>query len=623
MKPITVMRTPSRQSTSDSSGTPADGASVVPTADALWSEMQEVWERGDSLCASDLFDRHPQLLEDESVSVDLIYAEFVLEERRMGRADTSGYLRRYGQFAAPLARQFEFHTEFEKLGTEPAAHPDALECPGEFGKYYLLCRIAKGGQSEVYRAVHRDLSVEVALKIGPSQDSAPELADRLYSEGRLLAELQHPHIVRVTDAGVEQNRPYVVTELVRGITLADYAGQNEIDVPLACRVVEKLANAVAAAHRRGILHLDLKPQNVVVSADGEPRLIDFGIGRELVPSDFDEERGVLSGTLRFMAPEQAKRQAESVGYATDVFGLGAILYFLVVGDAPIPKGEFPAMLKSAQRGVAWRRSLEASPAPQRMKEIVARALAAEPSQRIPSAEALEQALSSYREAATRRRPAIALATLAGFVICIAGVAGAYWALAGGEDERAAHVASSTPSESNPVLTAEVLEEGRFHHLQDMLPLRDGDQIRIRVESAGPGQRGLFLIESDGTVESLHTEAATSTTGISFPPAGDQVVPAVNGSGLEVLLYCEGPAVAELATMVPGLCAGAPWPDIPDQTFIRLTDRGPVIEQQSMGFGAAESVGGSVGNVTERLEDLRLKLSERGIRCTGIAYLHVP
>jgi serine/threonine protein kinase len=147
--------------------------------------------------------------------------------------------------------------------------------------------------------------------------------DALVAEARLLAQLDHPNLVRVHDLGFHENCPYVVLDYVPGRSLREVVRDQPLSAERAAEIVAKVARALAVVHARGITHGDLKPANILIDENGEPRLIDFGIARERSAWSANDETSEIAGTLLYMAPEQARGESARIGCRTDVYGLGA------------------------------------------------------------------------------------------------------------------------------------------------------------------------------------------------------------------------------------------------------------------------------------------------------------
>jgi eukaryotic-like serine/threonine-protein kinase len=195
--------------------------------------------------------------------------------------------------------------------------------------------LGRGGMGVVYRARHRALNRPVAVKMLLAGACAgPQELARFRLEAEAVAGLRHPNIVQVHDAGEVEGRPFFTMELVEGGSLAQQLGGTPLPVRQAAELVAVLAGAVQFAHRSGIVHRDLKPANILLTADGTPKITDFGLARRLQGGAGLTQSGAQMGTPCYMAPEQARGQTRAIGPAVDVHALGAILYELLTGRPP-------------------------------------------------------------------------------------------------------------------------------------------------------------------------------------------------------------------------------------------------------------------------------------------------
>ncbi len=214
----------------------------------------------------------------------------------------------------------------------------------QIGDYTLLERIGRGGMSEVYRA--KSVSgQEVALKLLKSDPGHPEEAvflARFRQEARIIAELDHPHILSMLDYGDSENGVYIVMPLIEGGTLADLIRQGPLSPEVACHFVMQLSAALDHAHKIDVIHRDLKPTNILIDHEGNAYLTDFGIAKlTTFTNDFTETGNVL-GTPAYMAPEQWKD--EPLHAYTDVYGLGVITYLMLTGHTPFEAESPHAMM---------------------------------------------------------------------------------------------------------------------------------------------------------------------------------------------------------------------------------------------------------------------------------------
>ena len=207
--------------------------------------------------------------------------------------------------------------------------------------YEIEARLGSGGMGVVYRARHRRLNRPVALKmIRAGGQARPEHLARFRIEAEAVASLHHPNIVQIYDVGEVDGLPYFALELLEGGSLeARVAGTPQPERPAAA-LLATLAGAIHAAHGAGIIHRDLKSSNILFTADGIPKVTDFGLAKRLDEDDNQTTTGQVLGSPSFMAPEQARGLARAVGPAADVYALGAILYEMLTGRPPF-KGTTP------------------------------------------------------------------------------------------------------------------------------------------------------------------------------------------------------------------------------------------------------------------------------------------
>ena len=211
--------------------------------------------------------------------------------------------------------------------------------PREFGDYELLEEVGRGGQGVVFRAWQKSLNRTVAVKvIGIGQLTTSTHLKRLRREAEAAAKLNHPGIVPVYEVGERDGTYYFSMRFVEGDCLDDVVGRGSISVRQAAELIAKVARTVHYAHEHGILHRDIKPGNILLDANGEPHLTDFGLARLVEHGSTVTGSLEVMGTPSYMAPEQAVGNNAAVSSATDVYGLGAVLYELLTGHPPFAGG---------------------------------------------------------------------------------------------------------------------------------------------------------------------------------------------------------------------------------------------------------------------------------------------
>ena len=292
---------------------------------------------------------------DDSVGDDSLGAlvSDYLEAARTGLyPDRNAVREAHPELARDLERFFAAHDAVERLArplrevaqaaritglgnTYDAPGSGLLARPIEFGDYVLLEVLGSGGMGIVYRARHRELKRDVALKqiiTGPLASAAD--VQRFRNEAEAAAPLEHANIVPVHEVGEQDGRHYLTMRLMEGGSLATHLKDYQSDPRGAARLVATVSHAVHHAHQRGTLHRDLKPSNILLDGADMPHVTDFGLARRIGEDSTLTGSDVILGTPSYMAPEQAAGRAKEVTTATDVYGLGSILYALLTGRPP-------------------------------------------------------------------------------------------------------------------------------------------------------------------------------------------------------------------------------------------------------------------------------------------------
>ncbi len=289
------------------------------------------------------------------------------------------------------------------------------------GSYEIVELVGAGGMGEVYRAHDPRLGRDVAIKVIPASfASDPDRVRRFEQEARAAAALTHPNILAVHDVGTFESAPYIVSELLAGVTLRERMGGSALPVRKATDIAVQIAHGLAAAHAKGIVHRDLKPENIFITDDGHVKILDFGLAKliEVTPvsshsvatRQADTHPGAIMGTAGYMSPEQLRGQA--VDHRSDLFAFGAVLYELLAGTrafrgetsmdvATAILKEDPADLPAAERHI-----------PPALTRIVDRCLEKNPASRFQSAGDLAFALEALSGSQAGMTEAMPVATTA-------------------------------------------------------------------------------------------------------------------------------------------------------------------------------------------------------------------
>jgi serine/threonine protein kinase len=266
----------------------------------------------------------------------------------------------------------------------------------QFGNYELLEEIAHGGMGMVFRAPQVGLDRTVALKMVLAERLGSE-ADRkrFLIEAQAAAKLQHPNIVAVHEVGDVRGQHFYSMDYVAGQTLAQMVREHPLPARQAARYLQKTANAIHYAHLQGVLHRDIKPGNVLIDGNDEPRVMDFGLAKLLNDDSQQTLSGTIMGTPSYMSLEQATGQIENVDARSDVYSLGAVLYELLTGSPPFRGETAYATLKLlAEKDAVPPRQINPKIPPD-LQTICLKALEKQPAGRYPDAGSFAEDLRRF------------------------------------------------------------------------------------------------------------------------------------------------------------------------------------------------------------------------------------
>ena len=319
----------------------------------------------------------------------------------------------------------------------------AVNPPPEIPGYEILSELGRGGMAVVYKARQLRLNRLCALKmILPGGLAGAELPVRLLAEAETIARIRHPNIVQIYGLGDHDGRLYFEMEYADGGTLAGRLDGTPWSALKSASQVEVLARAVESAHQQGVVHRDLKPANVLLMADGELKVADFSLAKQLWTDSRLTLSGAILGSPSYMAPEQVEGRAKEVGPAADVYALGAIFYHMLTGRSPFKAATFLQTLEQVKAADPVPPSRLQPGLPRDAETIALKCLHKDPLRRYASAADLAADLDRFLAGRailarptgaaerewkwSRRRPAVALLSAAVVAVTVLGFALVSW-----------------------------------------------------------------------------------------------------------------------------------------------------------------------------------------------------
>ena len=259
----------------------------------------------------------------------------------------------------------------------------------QVGRYEILEIIGTGAHGRVARAHDPLISRLVAVKLFPKELALGEQRQKFFQEARVVGQLSHPSIITLHDMGVDEatQTPYLVMEYLEGQPLDRILEKGSIPVPKACAWAGEVASALGAAHRKGVIHGDVKPANMLITDDGRVKLMDFGMARL---ASLDSKETALRGTPAYWCPEQIVGKPQDA--RSDLFSLGVVLYELVTGKRPFDAESLQAICGRVLSSTPLPPSHINTSAPAGFDSVVARCLAKDPSARYQTGESLAEDL---------------------------------------------------------------------------------------------------------------------------------------------------------------------------------------------------------------------------------------
>src|SRR5260221_4830520 len=287
------------------------------------------WQQGSRVPVEAYFEHYPELPNRPMALRELVLGEIHLRREMGDSLDLSDFVRRFPDHAPWLREQFaHLRPVAADSDTSEADDRDDTDTPWPaLPGYEIVEEIGRGGMGVVYKARQTRLNRFVALKVLlAGAHAGPKTRARFRAEADVVARLQHANIAQIYDILEQDDQVYLALEYVGGDSLAPRIAGRPQPVEWSARLIQNLAEAIEYAHAHGIVHRDLKPGNVLLTPEGTPKIVDFGLAKRLDADTSTTKTGTVLGTPDYMAPEQADGRVRDIGPATDVYALGAILY---------------------------------------------------------------------------------------------------------------------------------------------------------------------------------------------------------------------------------------------------------------------------------------------------------
>jgi hypothetical protein len=439
------------------------------------------------------------------------------------------------------------------------------------GKYQVVRVLGKGGQATTLLGFDPDLKRHIVIKLYHNLRT-PREQEAVLAEGQALARVHSPYVAQCFSAEREDGCPYLVVEYVPGQNLGQRHRSHPLTTAEALEVIRQLAEGLAAVHACGLLHRDIKPGNILLGDDERSRLIDFGLAVPLASDDLQR----VSGTLAYMAPEQARGEVERIDARTDLFGLGAVLYELLTAQPLHRAGSRAALLEAAQAGHVVPPRERNPRVPRPVNDLCMRCLARDPSNRFASAAELAAAIRRLQHRS--RGPWLLAGAAAVVLLATAAIGYGVW---GRHAEPAPSVVSKPTAfalhhpdgrdlRRDFAVRVELLG-GEFDPEAGVLVLKVGQLLKLRLEAAQDCHVGVWDVTDSKVIQLFPNDDEPDNKVLAGKP---RLIPG------EKAIRAKAPGGVEYIHVV---ASTHPWRPIPGQrmgpfdVFARAEDKKRCLE----------------------------------------------
>jgi serine/threonine protein kinase len=475
------------------------------------------------------------------------------------------------------------------------------------GRYVIVGTIGSGGQADVYRVIDPHLGRDLVVKLSRRRSVEGDgQRDALRAEGRLLAQLDHPGLIRIFEIGIHNDRPFLALDYVPGRNLEQIYADKRPSFGEAARLIAEVARVVAYAHKRGVVHGDITPRNILIDDHGCARLIDFGLSK--IEDAWGEDAGAPGGTPAFLPPEIAFASDDPGNSlpSSDVFGLGATLFWLLTGDPPFGAPTTLLALARSRRCDIDFAALQRARVPQGLARICRQALAADPSQRPAPDVFADELLRASRRRLTPR-------FVAGVIVAAAICAGLFWLAKIGRSNR---IDDQNAVQSVPAI--EIFRPDGIRNLSNELPLQTGDRVAIWCDISRGHDATMLWFNAAGELKRFSpVREVFEKVDRLYYPARHRSIALEPPEGTELIFFCRSGKITEeeLQACFP---VGTPLARLPAQNWLILRRFEATIEGPLSGVLPQE-----ISAVEEVMKDINRKLRLHFKGTTAIAFPHYP